>query len=84
MNTEQTSKNIFTYKNLNFAPTWKVHNKTQLKYDLNNFFWRIKLKGQFKDNEQANDPKWSQTKEKKHIDTERKSSFNWNIYRSSK
>ena len=38
MNTEQTSKNIFMYKNLNFAPTWKVHNKTQLKYDLNNFF----------------------------------------------
>ena len=31
MNTEQTSKNIFTCKNFNFAPTGKVYNKTQLK-----------------------------------------------------
>ena len=51
------SKNVYRLlnKNLNFVPTGEVYNKTQLKYDFNNFFRRIKLKGHFKDNEQAND-----------------------------
>ena len=50
------SKNVYRLlnKNLNFAPTGEVYNnKTQLKYDLNNFFQRMKLKGHFKDNKQT-------------------------------
>ena len=38
---------------MNFVPTGKAYNKTQLKYDLNIIFRRIKLKGHFKGNEQA-------------------------------
>ena len=38
---------------MNFVPTGKVYNKTQLKYDLNIIFRRIKLKGHIEGNEQA-------------------------------
>ena len=36
-------------KNLNFIPTPKVYNKSELDKDLNDFFRRIKLKAYFKD-----------------------------------
>ena len=49
------SKNVYRLLNkiLNFVLTGKVYNKTQLKYDLNIIFRRIKLKGHFKGNQQA-------------------------------
>ena len=70
------SKNVYRLlnKNLNFVPTGEVYNnKTQLKYDLNNFFQRMKLKGHFKDNKQT--IQMNLNKEKKHMDSERKPSI---------
>ena len=77
------SKNVYRLlnKNLNFAPTGEVYNnKTQLKYDLNNFFLRMKLKGHFKDNKQTIQMKFKLRKKAHGL---RKKTFNWIIYRSS-
>ena len=70
-------------KNLDFVPIGDVHNKTKINNDGRNYFRITKLKGNFKENQKANDlNKLKIIKKKKtNLNTKKRSSFNWNIYR---
>ena len=61
---------------MNFVPKGEVYNKTQLNYNLNDFFPKNKAERTLQKQRKKKWCKWTQNEEKKHMNTDRKASFN--------